>query len=77
MHILTHISFLPSTSICRYTDFYLPGIMLLVFLASLVAFHHIPFKPRMKPRYSLADIKARKAAQDEQMRQQQQVEFAN
>lgn len=51
--------------------------MLLVFLASLVVFHHIPFKPRMKPRYSLADIKARKAAQEEQMRRQQQVEFGN
>jgi len=29
----------------------------------------------MKPRYSLADIKARKAAQDEEMRRQQQMEF--
>ena len=76
MHILT-CSPCNYTTICRYTDFYLPGIMLLVFVASLVAFHHIPFKPRMKPRYSLADIKARKAAQDEQMRQQQQVEFGN
>lgn len=74
MHTLTYCLSI-TTCICRYTDFYLPGIMLLVFLASLVVFHHIPFKPRMKPRYSLADIKARKVAQDEQMRQQQQVEF--
>ena len=49
----------------------------MVFIASLVAFHHIPFKPRMKPRYSLADIKARKVAQDEEMRRKEQVEFGN
>eukprot|EP00563_Minutocellus_polymorphus_P020876 CAMPEP_0197726446 /NCGR_PEP_ID=MMETSP1434-20131217/15843_1 /TAXON_ID=265543 /ORGANISM="Minutocellus polymorphus, Strain CCMP3303" /LENGTH=140 /DNA_ID=CAMNT_0043312387 /DNA_START=94 /DNA_END=516 /DNA_ORIENTATION=+ len=60
-----------------YTDFYLPGILLLVFIASLAAFHHIPFKPRMRPRFSLADIKARKAAQDEQVRRHQQVEFGD
>ena len=66
-----------SRHIVRYTDFFLPSILLLVFIASLVAFHHIPFKPRMKPRYSLADIKARKVAQDEEMRRKQQVEFGN
>ena len=66
-----------------YTDFYLPGMLLLVFIASLVVFHHIPFKPREKPRYSLNDIRMRMAEQQrmekvrEEMRgREEQIEFA-